>query len=156
MKQKNKAEDRLEIESVRPLSPHNEALYEVGKEMLKSSIRTARDFCKFMITVCTGSIPTYLGLLKLVLPTKASLSQAELIISYAPPFLFLVSAVVFIFGYFPQSDYFSLDIIDEIKIAYEETVKKRRIFIILGTNFFSIGTFFAILNILIHIIKYRS
>jgi len=155
MKQNNKAEsikNRLEIESVGPLSPHNEALYETGKEMLKSSISTARDFCKFMITVSTGAIPIYLGLLKLVLPENTMLSLTELLLSTIPPFFFLIGAIVFTLGYFPQVDYFSLDIIDEIKRAYEKTVIKRRKFTICGTALFVIGTILAILSITIHII----
>ena len=76
MSQNNKAEiekTKLELDSVGPLSPHNEALYEAGKEMLISSISTAREFCKFMITVLTGAIPLYLGLLKFVLPENIRL-----------------------------------------------------------------------------------
>lgn len=155
MKHNNNAEsikDRLEIESVGPLSPHNEALYETGKEMLKSSISTARDFCKFMITISTGAIPIYLGLLKLVLPENITLSLTELLLSTIPPFFFLISAIVFTLGYFPQVDYFSLAIIDEIKRAYEKTVIKRRKFTIGGTALFVIGTMLAILSITIHII----
>ena len=156
MSQNNKAEiekTKLELDSVGPLSPHNEALYEAGKEMLISSISIARDFCKFMITVSTGSIPLYLGLLKFVLPENITLRVSNLVISVIPPFLFLISAIVFVLGYFPQTDYFSLDIIDEIKLAYEKTVIKRRKIIICGTVLFVIGTILAVLSILIHMIR---
>jgi len=155
MKQNNETEstrDKIEIESIEPLSPHNEALYETGKDMLKSSISTARDFCKFMITISTGAIPIYLGLLKLVLPPNITLPRTDLLLSIFPAFFFLISALVFIFGYFPQVDYFSLDIIDEIRQAYEKTVAKRRKLSILGTSFFVVGTILAILSIAIHLI----
>lgn len=153
MKQNNKMEDRLKVESINPLSPHNEALYELGKEMLKSSITTARDFCKFMITICTGLIPIYLGLLKLVSPKNTTLPLTKLILFIIPPLFFLISVIVFILGYFPQTNYFSLDIIEEIKVTYEETVRKRRNFIIGGTVLFGGGTILAIIVILILIIR---
>lgn len=155
MKQNNKmgsSEAKLEIESVGPLSPHNEALYEAGKEMLRSSVSTARDFCKFMVTVSTGAIPIYLALLKFVLPENITLPQTKSILSFIPPFLFLVSAFVFILGYFPQTHYFSLDIIDEVREAYERTVRRRGIFIICGTILFLVGSILAIVSVVTHII----
>lgn len=149
-KKKIVASSKVKIVSVDPLSPHNEALYETGKEMLKDSVSTARDFCKFMITVSTGSIPIYLGLLKFVLPENAVLSSNEIILSILPPFFFLISSILFIFGYFPQIDYLSLDIVDEIKQMYEKTLKKRKIFTNWGIAFYLIGCILAILSILIY------
>lgn len=142
----------VKLESVEPLSPHNEALYETGKDMLKSSISTARDFCKFMITVSIGAIPIYLGLLGFVLPEKVVLPASKLFLSVIPPFLFLISSIIFIIGYFPQVDYFSLDIIEEIKDAYEKTIQRRRKFINWGIIVFLAGSTVAILSIAIHII----
>jgi len=142
----------VKLISVEPLSPHNEALYETGKDMLKSSINTARDFCKFMITVSTGAIPIYLGLLGFVLPEKVVLPASKLFLSAIPPFLFLISSIIFIIGYFPQVDYFSLNIIEEIKDAYEKTIQRRRKFINWGIIVFLAGSIFAILSIAIHII----
>jgi hypothetical protein len=138
--------------SVSALSPHNEALYETGKEMLKSSISTARDFCKFMITVSTGAIPIYLGLLKFVLPQNVTLSVSKIVLSIIPSFIFLISAIVFILGYFPQVGHFSLDIINEIKQAYENTTIRRKKFTNWGVVLFLTGTILAILSIVIHII----
>lgn len=142
----------LKLESVEPLSPHNEALYESGKDMLKSSISTAREFCKFMITISTGAIPIYLGLLEFVLPEEVVLPITRLTLSVIPPFLFLASAIIFILGYFPKSHRFSLDIIEEVRRAYEETILKRNKFINFGLVVFSVGTISAILSIMIHII----
>ena len=155
MSRNNKVEmekAKLELESVEPLSPHNEALYEAGKEMLISSISTARDFCKFMITMSTGAIPLYLGLLKFVLPENITLPVSNLAVFVIPPFLFLISAIVFVLGFFPQVDYFSLDIIDEIRQAYEKTILKRKKFINCGIALFFIGSIIGILSILMHII----
>lgn len=142
---------RMELNSVSVLSPHNEALYETGKEMLKGSLNTTRDFCKFMITVSMGAIPTYLALLEFVLDENITLPINELM-SIVPPFFFLISAIIFIFGYFPQVDYFSLDIVEEIKQAYEKTVAKRKKLTNWGIFLFLVGSVFAILSITINII----
>jgi len=156
MKKNNKKTDkivkpRMELNSVSVLSPHNEALYETGKEMLKSSLNITRDFCKFMITVSMGAIPTYLGLLEFVLDENITLSINELML-IVPPFFFLISAIIFIFGYFPQVDYFSLDIVEEIKQAYEKTVAKRKKLTNWGIFLFLVGSVLAILSITINIV----
>jgi len=142
-----KTSKEIEIESAEPLSPHNEALYETGKEMLKSSITTARDFCQFMITLSTGAIPTYLVLLKFVLPEKVVLSVVSLVLSIIPPFVFLVSAIIFVFGYLPTTSRFSLDLIEEIKKTYEETIIRRKRIINIGLIVFLVGSISAILVI---------
>jgi len=143
----------IKLKSVEPLSPHNEAIYEVGKDMLKNSITTMRDFCNFMITISIGAIPIYLGLLEYILPENVGLPVSKLVLSFIPPFLFLVSALIFILGYFPQVDYFSLDIIEEVKKAHETTILKRKKFINCGVIIFLTGTVFAILSLLMHIIE---
>ena len=53
---------------VSDVTPHNRALYEAGKSLLIDSVKTGMDFCKFMIGVATGAMPTYLALLKLAIP----------------------------------------------------------------------------------------
>jgi hypothetical protein len=105
-----------------------------------------------MIPVSTGAIPIYLGLLGFVLPEKVVLPASKLFLSVIPPFLFLISSIIFIIGYFPQVDYFSLDIIEEIKDAYEKTIQRRRKFINWGIIVFLAASTFAILSIAIHII----
>ena len=144
---------KMELNSISVLSPHNEAFYETGKEMLKSSLNTARDFCKFMINVSMGAIPIYLGLLKFVLPENITLPINKLILSAIPPSFFLVSAIIFIFGYFPQVDYFSLEIIEEIKKAYEKTITRRKTLTNWGIFFFLVGSVLAILSITINIVE---
>jgi hypothetical protein len=141
-------DSELSVVSAEPLSPHNEALYETGKDMLKKSIDTGRTFCQYMITVATGAIPLYLGLIGFVLPNEYQPQGLETILFSIPPFLFLVGALIFIFGYFPKTDYFSLDIIDEIKTAYEKTVKIRKRYIFWGTFIFTVGTILTIFIII--------
>jgi hypothetical protein len=36
------------------VSPHSKAIYESGKKLLNDSIDNGKDFCKTMITICTG------------------------------------------------------------------------------------------------------
>jgi hypothetical protein len=143
---------KIEIESGEPLSPHNRALYETGKEMLKSSITTGSDFCKFMVTLSTGAIPTYLALLKFVLPEKIVLTSAGLSLLIISPFIFLISSVIFVFGYQPTTSICSLDLIDEIKRVYEKTINRRRRIIIVGFILFLAGTVSAILSIITSIL----
>jgi len=147
-----KDDKEIEVELAEPLSPHNEALYEASKEMLKSSMTTGRDFCQFMITVSTGAIPTYLALLKFVLPEKVVLPVVGLILSVIPPFVFLVSAMIFVFGYLPTTSRFSLDIIEEIKGVYEETIMRRKRIINIGLSVFLVGSISAILSIVTYVL----
>src|SRR5690242_18221621 len=58
----------IQVGPAEPVSPHNQALYEAGKQMLVESISVGREFCKFMVGVSTGAIPLYLALLQLALP----------------------------------------------------------------------------------------
>src|SRR5438067_13809864 len=91
------------IEDVQTLTPHNKALYEAGKTLLVESITVSRDFCKFMITLATSAIPIHLGLLKFVLPEHYVLSLRQGILASTPAVFFLLSAIIFTIGYYPQS-----------------------------------------------------
>jgi hypothetical protein len=84
---------------VSDVTPHNRALYETGKSLLIDSVKTRMDFCKFMIGVATGAIPTYLALLKLAIPGAFQISRATILIALVPPVLFLFAAAVFVIGF---------------------------------------------------------
>ena len=114
---------------------------------MKNSIITSRDFCKFMITISTGAIPVYLGLLKFILPENFILPLKRKLLISVPPFIFLFSEILFIIGYLPQADYFSLDIIDEIQKSYDMTLKKRGLYTNIGIMIFIIGTILSILTV---------
>ena len=150
--EKTKRNNKIKLESVEPLSPHNEALYEAGKDVLKSSISTARDFCKFMITMSTGAIPTYLALLEFVLPEEIVLPVDRLVLSVIPPFIFLISAVIFTLGYLPATHHFSLDIVEEIRTMYQGMIVRRKKFIKYGIVVFLVGSISAIVSIIMQII----
>lgn len=156
MKRNNEVKDlitKLEIESIGPLSPQNEVIYEMGKEILKNSLNTARDFCKFMITTTIGAIPIYLGLLKFVLSENNILSGIMLILTVIPLLLFFLSTILFNCGYLPKASRLYLDNINDIEQAYDKIIKIRKIFIFSGTTCFFIGVIVAIISILINIIK---
>ena len=136
----------------RPLSPHNRALYETGKDMMKNSISTSRDFCKFMITLSTGAIPIYFGLLKFVLPEDLTFTLNQKLLLSLSPFVFLISELIFILGYFPKVDSLSLDIIEEIMKSYEQTLSERRKYTNVGIILFFFGNLLSILAVIFLII----
>jgi len=135
-----KVNKEIQVENVTKVTPHNKALYETGKSLLVDSITTGRKFCKFMITVSTSAIPIHLGLLKFVLPEKYSLTFNQGIITVIPAIIFLIAAIVFTMGYFPQIGNFSLDIIEEIEKERTVTIKKRRKITSWGFIIFIIAT----------------
>jgi len=117
-----KAGNNIKVSNVVSTTPHNEAIYEAGKTLLVESITTGREFCKFMITMSTSAIPIHLGLLKFVLPEKYTLSLSQGIFAVIPAFVFLIAAIIFTLGYYPQMGNFSLDIVEEIEAEREKTI----------------------------------
>jgi hypothetical protein len=121
------------------LTPHNKALYEAGKKLLIDSVDVGREFCKFMTTTALGAIPTYLALLKLVLPKDYSFQSRDEIIFLVPALLFLLSAILFVLGYFPQKGSLSLDLPDEISRERNATIARRQRFAMGAFLLFAIG-----------------
>lgn len=110
----------VRVINVAALSPSTEAIYEVGKKMLADSIDVGRDFSKFMISLASGGIPIYVGLLGL-LGAKEFTSLAF----YAPPALLVASVVLFVIAYFPRYGRYSLEISEEIEAARTRAVQGR-------------------------------
>lgn len=136
--------DRQEQPGVRlvdasPVTPHNRALYEAGKDLLVESVTTGREFAKHMITVSTGAIPILLGLAGLLLPEETSPTPLEAVPIVAASLLFLAAAIVFAIGYFPLRGEISLDIIEEIEAARRETIRRRHFFAGVGFALFVLG-----------------
>jgi chemotaxis protein CheY-P-specific phosphatase CheC len=136
---------QIEVGPGEQVTPHNEALYEAGKEMMTSSLTTSREFCQTMITVSSGAIAIYSALLTFGVPKDTSFSTYSLLIALIPSFLFLVCTIVFVVGCMPTVSEVSLDIIDEIKRAYENTLRNRRKIIIVGTILFVVALVLAII-----------
>lgn len=142
MTQQNKAAwphgENANVE-VSVITPHNKALYEAGKSLLVDSVKTGREFCKFMIGVATGAIPTYLGLLKFALNGGPRRFGAPESLYLIPPTLFLVAAIVFVIGFFPKRSNFSLDVVEEIEEERRKIVTRRQRLATAGFTLFVVG-----------------
>jgi len=141
---KELASQQVSIVNIREVSPHNKAIYELGKSMLNDSISTGREFCKFMITLSTGAIPVYLSILSFLLPEDYELGFVKSLIATLPGLAFLLCIVVFTIGFFPIMSNFSLDVVDEIEEAREKTIQRRVKLIKLGFSIFVIAILVSI------------
>lgn len=136
--------NKIEVSSVSSVSPHNKALYEAGKTLFIESASTGREFCKFMIRNSTAAVPTYLALLKFVLPEEFSPNFAQGSCALSPPLLFLLSSIIFTVGYLPIESNLSLDILDEIRRERGRIIRHRRWISIVGFSVFCVGIFLGI------------
>jgi hypothetical protein len=138
----------MKVESIQLVTPHNKALYEAGKKMLVDSLNVGSDFCKTMINISTGSIPTYLALIKFILPDKYALNNIQVLLVAITSIIFLVTSIIFVLGYLPKVSTFSLDIIDEINKERSIIISKRAKLIKLGMISFVLGITFVIASYL--------
>ncbi len=134
-----KENTKIQLEQVQDITPHNKALYEAGKKLLVDSVDVGREFCKFMTTTTLGAIPTYLALLKLVLPKDYSLHSYDEVLFLAPPIIFLISAVLFVLGYFPQKGRLSLDLPAEIERERSVTIRRRHRYAVFAFSVLCVG-----------------
>jgi hypothetical protein len=141
----------VEVIEVTDVSPHSKALYEAGKSLLIDSVTTAREFCKSMITISTGAIPIYLGILTYLLPKEYKLGFDAGFTIAIPAIGFLFAAVIFVGGYLPITSKFSLDIVDEIEQERDKIIKHRRNFIRAGVIIFVISTLLSISAVVVNI-----
>jgi len=151
MKNDETEQEFVTIESISKLTPHNEALYEAGKKLLTESITVGRDFCKSMISINTGAIPIYLGILVFLLPEDYLLGVVRGMIIIIPPLLYLLATIIFAFGYLPRTSEFSLDIVDEIAEERQLAITRMKWLIYVGFSCFSIATIVAITVIILNI-----
>lgn len=100
-----------------------------------------------MISVSTGAIPIYLGLLKFVLPERHVFSFQQIVLAVVPAILFLIALVVFAVGYFPRSGRLSLNIVDEIERERTGTIRTRTILAWIGFGIFLTGVLVTIASI---------
>jgi hypothetical protein len=144
-------ESSIQVISVTDVSPHSKALYEAGKSLLIDSVTTAREFCKSMITISTGAIPIYLGMLSYLLPKDYKLGANAGITIAVPAIGFLIAALIFVGGYLPITSKFSLDIIEEIEHERDKVINHRRKFVWSGVIVFILSALAAISAIVINI-----
>jgi hypothetical protein len=141
----------MQVVSITDVSPHSKALYEAGKSLLIDSVTTAREFCKSMITISTGAIPIYLGILSYLFPKDYALGVEAGITIAVPAIGFLIAAVIFVGGYLPITSRFSLDIIDEIERERDKVINHRKRFIWSGVIVFVLSALAAISAIVVNI-----
>ncbi len=115
----------IETGEATPLTPHNQALILAGRELISESLSVGREFCKSMISISTGAIPIYLGILAFILPESYMLGISRGALIVLPVLLFLTAAAVFTYGYFPLTDSFSLDVIEEIEAVRGRVISRR-------------------------------
>jgi hypothetical protein len=125
-------------------TPHNAALYEAGKHLIVQSLEVGREFCKFMIGVCTGAIPVYLALVGLAAGRAYRPGFAEGVVLLVPPVLFLAAAGIFAWGYFPVPSRFSADLPHEIEAARAENMDRRYRAAKFGFGLFAVATCVAL------------
>lgn len=129
----------IEVGEPQPVTPHNQALYEAGKQMLVESVTVGREFCKFMVGVSTGAIPIYLALVQLALPKDYRPDLGKGVLAILPAAVFLVAAATFALGVFPRGGSFSLDIVEDIEKARGDAIRRRGLLSSIGFILFSAG-----------------
>ncbi len=141
MKEQNHAE--LIVDSIQPMTPHNKAIYEAGKSLLVEAVEVGRDYCKFMITTSLSAIPTYIALLKLILPKDYVLKSIDEVFFLVPIFLFIFSSIAFTLGYFPQKKSIRLDILENIERRRDSIINRRFTYSMIGFILFGISILLA-------------
>jgi hypothetical protein len=141
------SENKIVVEEVERITPHNKALYEAGKALLVDSISVGREFCKFMITLSTSAIPIHLALLKAVIPDNNKITFSHGLLIIIPALIFVISSIVFTLGYFPQSGNLTLDIVQDIQRERQETIVRRKKFAVYGFIIFLTGSLSMIIVI---------
>lgn len=129
----------VSVEEPKKLSPHTKAVYDAGANLIKESISTGREYCKSMIGISLSAIPIYIGLIKLYIPKTKLISE---IINFGwliPIILYLLSAVLFSFGYLPGHKVISLEIVDVLQEQLNKAIKRRFYFGVLGFVILIIG-----------------
>jgi hypothetical protein len=133
------------------LSPTEAAVSDAAKSVFTNSVTATRDYAKFMLPICGGEVPTYLALLKYVgYPPGSTVDLSLLYLASAlPAFLFLVAAVVFVFGVMPEHyDRGTLDRAGDVDRLYERVVNGGRTASTAGTTLFVIANIIAIIVVI--------
>lgn len=143
--------ENVELLGVSGISPHSQAIYEIGKSMLIDSLETGREFCKFMTTFSISAIPIYLGLLTFIIPEHYILGSAAGFTISLPAIAFLIASIVFALGYLPIKSKISLELIEEIEKERNRIVQRRSIYITIGFVVFILACLMAIYVVIVNI-----
>ena len=120
--------------STSALRPSTKAVFEVGKSMLEDSISVGRDFAKFMISVSTGAIPVYLGLIGLL-----GIKTTGVLVWFLPPGFFGLAAVIFVVAFPPKLGDFDIEVVQSIQETRTRIIADRNRNLIIGMIIFMIA-----------------
>lgn len=138
------------VAQAQPLTPHDEALLEAGRNLLVQSLTVSAEYCKTMIQTSFGAIPVYMTLLKFARSAEVAGSgsgEGALLHAIAPAVLFLGAALAFVYGYFPESGDISLEDPRAIERARQDVMGHRAFWMWMGTGLLTGGTIWAIFRI---------
>jgi hypothetical protein len=119
------------------LQNEDRAYMEAGKDILKNSRTSLREFSTFMTTLSSGAIATYFLLVAFVIPKDISLNSEQSIVSAIPAFLFLICIGFFISSIFPSTGKMNLNSITSIAVTHQTTIRERYFCIICGIAIFA-------------------
>jgi hypothetical protein len=124
-----------------PLTYHEKALRESGKELLLRTGPALRNFCQLMIKACLSAIPIYFTLLRFLSPTQSESEFSRLTEWQAlgPPMLFLLAVVLFSLGYFPKKQQINLNDLTSVRKALDGVNESRRTHALYGGGAFALG-----------------
>ena len=120
-------------------TPHEQADMDAGQQLLTESISVGREFCKFMIGICTGAVPIYLSLVGLYLQEAKRVSCDTRIEIFIPVAIFMVAAAVFVYGYLPTRGNLSLDRLATIEQERNSAISRRFWCTVLGLLILAAG-----------------
>lgn len=135
------------VVSASALSPHKKALLKFGEKLFVSSIDTIRDFAKTMITLVSGLFAVYFALLKFLGANDVTNPnvQAILGIVYAPPILFILSIIAFVFGVLPLFGKLSLNDPSSIRNVRRNLIRVKYVAVSGGMILFVLGMGFMLI-----------
>jgi hypothetical protein len=130
------ANDVIVIEEAQLLTPLDEALLDVGKDLIKESVNQSREFHKTMLGL-TATFSTLMASFFVILAigvtnTPLKLDTIQRIFLIVPVFLMLISSLFFALGYYPRSTNIAIEDLTEVAIIVENVLKNRKLFALLG------------------------
>jgi hypothetical protein len=124
------------------------AMEEFGRMLLLNSVEDGRSFCHQMITIATGAIPVYLGLLKLWYPNDDIAIASQNIFFAVPVILFLLAAISFSLGYIPLGYEPSIGNLASIEDTRSKLMHHRSLWGWIGYLLFCLGILVSIFAVL--------
>lgn len=122
-----------EVPTGQPLSPDSEAILAAGEEIVKSSVVVPRTYCSSMITTSLSAIGIYTALVSFVSARVSSSSLPPISELFAVPVMLLVATAVFVLGYIPIRERFSLAKLKTVQEAIDNVTSRRWWCSVIGT-----------------------